>query len=111
MKKFGGVGGLVLTEMSLSNFSRCGHCKSLAPEWKKAAKALDGIVKLGAVDADQHRDLGGRYQVQGFPTIKVFGGNKNAPSDYQGGRTANAIADYAVNELKKIVSSRLGGGG
>ena len=90
---------------------RCGHCKNLAPEWKKVAKALDGIVKIGAVDADQHRDLGGRYQIQGFPTIKVFGSNKNSPTDYQGGRTANAITDYAMSELKKIVSSRLGGGG
>jgi protein disulfide-isomerase A6 len=28
----------------------CGHCKSLAPEYKAAAKELDGMVKFGAVD-------------------------------------------------------------
>lgn len=28
----------------------CGHCKKMTPEFEKAAKALEGIVKLGAVD-------------------------------------------------------------
>lgn len=41
-------------------------------------------MKVAAVDADAHRELGGKYGVKGFPTIKVFGANKNSPSDYNG---------------------------
>nr|XP_016490793.1 PREDICTED: protein disulfide isomerase-like 2-3 [Nicotiana tabacum] len=33
----------------------CGHCKKLAPEWKKAAKNLEGKVKLGHVDCDAEK--------------------------------------------------------
>ena len=33
----------------------CGHCKALAPEYNKAAKALDGIINIGAVDMDAHK--------------------------------------------------------
>ena len=86
----------------------CGHCQRLTPEYTKAAKALKGVVKvrasfdvvgvlsnvqlflcqIGAVNADDHKSLGGQYQVQGFPTIKIFGLNKNKPEDYQGERTA-----------------------
>lgn len=45
---------------------------------------VQGIVKVGAVDADQHNSLGGQYGVRGFPTIKIFGANKQKPEDYQG---------------------------
>ena len=88
----------------------CGHCKSLAPEWKKAAKALKGIVKLGAVDMDQDQSVGAPYSIQGFPTIKIFGANKNSPSDFRGGRTAQAIVDEAMAQLRSLVKDRLSGG-
>jgi len=89
----------------------CGHCKSLAPEWKKAATALKGILNLGAVDMDAHAAIGQPYGIQGFPTLKLFGTNKKSPKDYQGGRTADAIVDFAIQELKTIAKARLSGGG
>lgn len=33
-------------------YKRCGHCKSLAPEYDKVAKHFEGIVNIGAVDMD-----------------------------------------------------------
>uniref|UniRef100_A0A2K5BYE5 Protein disulfide-isomerase A6 n=1 Tax=Aotus nancymaae TaxID=37293 RepID=A0A2K5BYE5_AOTNA len=87
----------------------CGHCQRLTPEWKKAATALKDVVKVGAVDADKHQSLGGQYGVQGFPTIKIFGSNKNRPEDYQGGRTGEAIVDAALSALRQLVKDRLGG--
>uniref|UniRef100_A0A671WBM6 Protein disulfide-isomerase A6 n=1 Tax=Sparus aurata TaxID=8175 RepID=A0A671WBM6_SPAAU len=68
-----------------------------------------GIVKIGAVDADQHKSLGGQYGVRGFPTIKIFGANKNKPEEYQGGRSSQAIVDGAMNALRSLVKERLSG--
>jgi len=87
----------------------CGHCKSLAPEWLKAAKALKGIVNVGAVDMDADQSVGAPYNIRGFPTIKIFASNKNSPSDYNGARTAQGIVDEAMSQLKSLVRERLNG--
>lgn len=89
----------------------CGHCRNLAPEWKKAAKALDGVVNVAAVDCDQHKALASQFGVSGFPTIKIFGEDKSKPTDYRGERTAKGIVDAALSEARKVARSRLSGGG
>jgi len=71
----------------------CGHCKSLAPEWKKAAQALaDSPVKLAKVDATEHTGLAKTYEIKGFPTIKYLKNGK--VSDYNGGRTEAEIVAW-----------------
>jgi len=71
----------------------CGHCKSLAPEWAKAATALkDSSVKLAKVDATLATTLAKEYEIKGFPTIKFFKNGK--VSDYQGGRTEKDIVSF-----------------
>ncbi|KAI9323354.1 thioredoxin-like protein [Dichotomocladium elegans] len=86
----------------------CGHCQRLAPDWKKAAKNLEGLVKLGAVDCDNdaNRPLCAQYEIKGFPTIKVFrptmvtdkhtGRLTKKAQDYPGGRDARSIVDYML---------------
>ncbi|KAK9133181.1 hypothetical protein Scep_012709 [Stephania cephalantha] len=82
----------------------CGHCKKLAPEWKKAAKNLQGKVKLGHVDCDAEKSVATVFNVQGFPTILVFGADKDSPSPYEGVRAASAIESFAIEQLESNVS-------
>ncbi|KAL4713951.1 hypothetical protein ACJJTC_015605 [Scirpophaga incertulas] len=84
----------------------CGHCKNLVPEYNKAARALKGIVKVGAVNADEHKSLSQKYGVTGFPTIKIFTGSKHTP--YQGQRNAESFVDAALKAAKEKAYENLG---
>ncbi|KAL0115983.1 hypothetical protein PUN28_011096 [Cardiocondyla obscurior] len=86
----------------------CGHCQQLIPEYDKAATALKGVVKVGAVNADEHKSLGSKYGVRGFPTIKIFGLDKK-PEEYNGPRNAAGIVDAALNAASQKVRKILGG--
>jgi len=88
----------------------CGHCKNLAPEWEKLAAAMEGIVRVGAVDMTTDQDAGAAYGIRGFPTLKFFGENKNSPAEYQGARSANEMMSFAFDNAKKAAESRLRGG-
>jgi len=33
----------------------------LAPSWEKAAKALKGVVRVGAIDVDNYKNIGGKF--------------------------------------------------
>lgn len=79
----------------------CGHCKSLAPEYAKAAKALkenDPPIRIAKVDATAQTKLAERFSIQGFPTLKFFKGDASASKEYDGGRTSEDIQKWVVKK-------------
>ena len=80
----------------------CGHCQRLAPDFHKAATSLDGIVKFANVDCDQDANKGlcAQYQIQGFPTLKLFPATKKRlPREYRGERNAKSLIEYTKESL------------
>lgn len=75
----------------------CGHCKKLAPEYELAAQDLknEGII-LAKVDATDEPELGTRFDVTGYPTLKIF--RRGTPYDYNGGRDRNTIVSYVLEQ-------------
>eukprot|EP00178_Gracilaria_changii_P000355 TRINITY_DN1042_c0_g2_i1.p1 TRINITY_DN1042_c0_g2~~TRINITY_DN1042_c0_g2_i1.p1 ORF type:complete len:131 (+),score=25.89 TRINITY_DN1042_c0_g2_i1:52-393(+) len=77
----------------------CGHCKRLKPDYEKAAQESPEI-NLARVDCTEHRDLCSKYEVRGYPTLKLFKGDTAAESTekYAGARTVEAITSFAKGE-------------
>jgi protein disulfide-isomerase A1 len=74
----------------------CGHCQKLKPEYSKAATSVnehDATIIIGKVDATQEADLGQKYGVNGYPTIKWFVDGEVA-MDYSGSRDAEGIVRW-----------------
>merc|ERR1712226_499836 len=79
----------------------CGHCKSLAPEYAKAAQQLekDGSnVLLVKVDATVHGELAKEFGVGGYPTLKWFKGDRKNAMDYKGGRKEAEIVSWVTKK-------------
>ncbi|WWC61684.1 protein disulfide-isomerase domain [Kwoniella dejecticola CBS 10117] len=78
----------------------CGHCKNLAPVYEQLADAFptDRVV-IAKTDADGvGRDLGSKYGVTGFPTIKWFPKGSLDPVDYSSGRDLEALAGFVAEK-------------
>ena len=65
---------------------------------------MKGKVNFGAYDATAHKTYGKTYDVKGFPTLKGF--LNGDAEEYNGGRTANALASWYSAKDGKFVTPK-----
>ncbi len=76
----------------------CGHCVSTKPEFENLIQSLKGTGKSAVmVDCDANPEIGEKYGVKGFPTIKYFknglaGGDKG--EEVSGARSVDNWMTY-----------------
>jgi thiol-disulfide isomerase/thioredoxin len=78
----------------------CGHCKRLAPIWeelaeKVAAESNSEKITISKVDVPKYRAVGDRFQVRGYPALKLFDGNGKM-YDYKGPRKLDDLYAFVT---------------
>lgn len=47
----------------------CSHCHTLAPVWRRIAKELEGVVRIGAVNCEDDWHLCSQINIRSYPTL------------------------------------------
>jgi len=71
----------------------CGPCRSMAPEFAKAAKAAAPQVRFGKLDTEAHPDLAARARIQGIPALILYAKGRET-ARLTGARPASQILDF-----------------
>lgn len=53
---------------------------------------------MAKVNADEHKSLGKKFDVRGFPTLKWFDGKSDKPSEYEGGRDLESLQKWITEK-------------
>ena len=79
----------------------CGPCRAMAPEFAKAAAAIEPAARLVKVNVDEEPALAERFQVRSIPTIMLaFEGRELAR--IAGARSAAQLTEWVSRELSRV---------
>lgn len=52
--------------------SWCGPCRMVAPVLEELADEMNGKVRIGKLNVDDHQEIAAQFQVQSIPTFVLF---------------------------------------
>jgi thioredoxin 2 len=76
----------------------CGPCRSMAPQFAKAAQMLEPDVRLLKLNSDEQPAISARYGIRSIPTMLLFKNGKLA-AQTSGAMEATKIVAWARSNL------------
>ena len=85
----------------------CGHCESFAPTYNAVAAAFRDVedARVVTFDADANDVPDPRFDVKGFPAVRLYRKADDSVHAYEGARTEKALIDFVWKHVG------VGGGG
>ncbi|KAJ2743061.1 hypothetical protein GGI20_004027 [Coemansia sp. BCRC 34301] len=75
----------------------CTHCQHLAPIWAQLGEATKGKVNIGKINCDDASALCSKYNVQGYPTLKLLW--EGEATDFKGARDLSSLEAFVENVM------------
>ena len=76
-------------------YRRCGHCKTLKPEFAKVSEDDSVSAKMVAIDCTGNPETCQKFKATSYPTVHWFqDGADSKGRSFDGGRTAKAMAKW-----------------
>jgi len=54
----------------------CGPCRTMAPQFERAAMELEPVFRLAKIDTEAQPALGSRFGIRSIPTLILFNGGR-----------------------------------
>ncbi|KAM4024477.1 dnaJ homolog subfamily C member 10 [Anomaloglossus baeobatrachus] len=81
----------------------CSHCHDLAPTWREFAKEMDGLIRIGAVNCRDERNLCRSRGINSYPSLYIFKAGMN-PVKYFGDRSKGNLVNFAMKYVSSAVT-------
>lgn len=78
----------------------CGPCRAMAPEFSKAAQALEGTARFAKVDTQSNPDATVKFDIRGIPALILFQEGREV-ARLSGARPAAQIEAFVRNNIKQ----------
>ncbi|CAH1105266.1 unnamed protein product [Psylliodes chrysocephalus] len=79
----------------------CHHCHELAPIWRKLARELEGVIRIGAVNCEDDFHLCHQLRIEAYPTLLYYEKEFHLYEGikYTGDRTVEALEDFVLSKV------------